>query len=96
MKGKKTGGRKEGTPNKINKLTRELINELAENMIEDVKKDLKNLKPKDRVMVFMKLAEFNIPKPQSIAIDINKSSKKTIEDQLLAMSREEPEDTEEE
>lgn len=86
-KGKKTGGRQEGTPNKTTKVTRDIINDLASGLIDKVKQDIDKLGSKDRVYVFLKLVEFNIPKPQSVVIDINKSGKKTIEDKLIELSK---------
>lgn len=87
MKGKKTGGRKKGTPNKITKITREITEELAVGMYEKVKKDIDKLSAKDRVQVFLKLVEFNVPKPQSLDISLAKEQERTIEDELLNLSK---------
>ncbi|MBQ8051627.1 MAG: hypothetical protein IJ197_08675 [Bacteroidaceae bacterium] len=88
MKGKKTGGRKKGTVNKVTAITRSLINEIASGMIDTVLKDIALLEPKDRVHVFIKLAEFNIAKPQSIDISLSPEKVKTIEQRLGELSQE--------
>jgi hypothetical protein len=36
--------------------------------------------------VWIKLCEFNVPKPQSISLDVNEAAKKTIEDKLIELS----------
>lgn len=86
MEGKKTGGRKQGTPNKVDKITRELIANLADGMVEDVKANIKMLAPKDMVYVWIKLCEFIVAKPTSVSIDVEEGLKKTIEDRLLELS----------
>lgn len=88
MKGKKTGGRKKGTANKATAVTRELINKLASTMVETVIEDIASLEPKDRVHVFIKLAEFNVAKPQSIDISLSPEKTKTIEQHLQTLSKE--------
>lgn len=87
MKGKKTGGRQKGTPNKITKITREITEEIALGMYEQVMKDINKLSAKDRVQVFLKLVEFNVPKPQSLDISLAKEQERTIEDELLDLSK---------
>lgn len=87
MKGKKTGGRQKGTPNKITKITREITEEIAAGMYEQVMKDIGKLSAKDRVQVFLKLVEFNVPKPQSIDVSVTNSQERTIEDELLDLSQ---------
>lgn len=84
----KAGGRAKGTPNKVTAITREIINDLASGLINQVENDLLKLSPKDRVAVFIKLCEFNIPKPQSISLDMNVEAKKTIEDRLRELADE--------
>ena len=94
MKGKKTGGRKKGTKNKVTQITHGVINDIAVGMYDKVMDDIKKLSAKDRVQVFIKLLEFNVAKPQSIAINLNKDAEQTIEDQLRDLSGEKVEDVE--
>ena len=86
MKGKKYGGRVAGTPNKVTLVNRELITKLAEGMVDQVIKDIAELNPEERVKVFIKLCEFNIPKPQTISLGLDAEVKKTIEDKLMQLS----------
>lgn len=85
-KRKKTGGRQKGTPNKTTKVTRETISDILEGMLPQVTKDIAELDPAERVKVFIKLSEFNIPKLQSVQIDMEVGAKKTIEDKLIELS----------
>lgn len=91
-KGRKTGGRVAGTPNKATRITRNLINDLAAGLYDKVVEDIEMLEPKDRVHVFLKLVEFNVSKPQSVAIDIMQEGKKTIEDRLAELSGDDEEE----
>lgn len=91
MKGKKTGGRVKGTPNKATAFGRELINDILSDYYTTgtLAQDLKDLEPKERVDAMIKLAAFVTPKPQTIDMSLSQSSKKTIEDTLIALSQEE-------
>ena len=96
MKGKKTGGRKKGTPNKVTSITREVINDIAVGMYDKVMADISKLSPKDRVHVFLKLAEFNVSKPQNINLEFNQQTKVTIEHELQELAVEPEEENEDE
>lgn len=85
-KGKKTGGRKAGTPNKATRITREIINDLANGMLDQVKADIADLEPHERVKTWIKLCEFLAPKPQAISLDITSENERTIEDRLIELS----------
>lgn len=86
---KKTGGRTKGTPNKTTQITRNLINDIVAGLTDKVKKDIKDLPPGERVRVWIKLCEFCVPKPQTIALDLFFNQKKTIEDKLSELSDDE-------
>ncbi len=86
--GKKTGGRKAGTPNKVSKVTRDIIANISADIYPLILKDIKSLPPNERVKVWLKLCEFCISKPQSVSLDIVADSKKTIEDKLIELSDE--------
>lgn len=89
-KGKKTGGRQKGTPNKTTAFSKAIIeNILAEyNNTGAMAKDLKDLEPKDRLDIMVKLMAFTTPKPQSIDMNLQTSEKLTIEHQLRELSAE--------
>lgn len=60
--GKKFGGRKKGTPNKDTKKLRQKVDILLSEKWEQLENDLKELKPKDRIEVYIKLLEYALPK----------------------------------
>lgn len=94
MQGKKYGGRKPGSQNKVTITVRGILSNAMDEYYnsEKFKKDLENLKPKDRLDVMEKLASYVLPKLQSTSLDMLVETKKTIEDRLLELS----EDIEEE
>lgn len=62
-KGKKTGGRRAGTPNKATADVRATIALIAERNIESVERWLKDIEdPAKRVSLFLDLCEYHIPK----------------------------------
>lgn len=62
-KGKqKTGGRKPGTPNAVNRDLREIVREIVEGNAEQIRQDLEALDAKERVNAWIKLTEFVLPK----------------------------------
>lgn len=92
-KGKKTGGRKKGTPNKITGLAKGMIVKWLEahsttpkdNKCSLMMQDFMQLDPRDRVKVS---AEFiKIIMPKNINID-ESEVRLTIEDKLLVLSEE--------
>jgi len=72
----KTGGRAKGTPNKVSTDLRTWINELLDGNRRQIAKDIKQLEPQQRVMIFEKLLSYAVPKMQSVEakIDLNKLS----------------------
>ena len=90
MKGKKTGGRQKGTTNKTTTFTKSVIQDILNGYTSSdlFQKDLKDLEPKDRLDVMIKLMAFTTPKPQSIDMTVNEGRTKTIEDKLAELSEE--------
>lgn len=90
MKGKKTGGREKGTPNKATVVNRQLIQDIVSPYFnsKQFKLDIGKLDPKERVDAMTKLAAFIVPKPQAIAVDLYNTKKNTIEDRLKELSEE--------
>lgn len=90
MKGKKTGGRKVGSVNKVTAISKDMIAE----MISEYKSsgmmisDFYSLEPKDRLQISEKLMNYVVPKIQSVAIDISQSEQnRTIEDDLAELAK---------
>jgi hypothetical protein len=67
----KTGGRTKGTPNKTTKEIKGIIQTVVEEQLETIEKDLKQLEPKDRLNVLLKLVEYVLPKQREQKIDFN-------------------------
>lgn len=86
MPRKKTGGRRPGTPNKDNAPVKAALTELFNNNFDKVQKDLDALEPKDRLNVILKLAEFVIPKPQRLDVELNATVKDTVTATLLELA----------
>lgn len=89
-KGKKTGGRKAGTPNKTTAFSKSVIQEILTDYTSSdlFKKDMKKLDAKDRLDIMVKLMAFTTPKPQSVDMSITSNKPKTIEDTLQELSEE--------
>ena len=70
MKGKKTGGRKIGTPNRLTKELRAALKNILHQEIELLPEHLSKLEPKDRLELLVKLLPFTLPKvePESYHI----------------------------
>lgn len=88
--GRKTGGRKAGTPNKVSGAIRKAISNAIDGYYTSAQfiEDLSALKPVERVMAMEKLAQYALPKLQSTTLDATVEKRKTIEDRLLAASKE--------
>lgn len=93
MKGKKTGGRQKGTPNKATAFSKTVIQELLDDYTSSdgdkkFKHDIEKLEAKDRLDIMVKLMSFITPKPQSVDMSITSTMSKTIEDTLTQLSEE--------
>lgn len=90
--GKKTGGRKKGTPNKSTTLGKEVIVSLLSDYSESglMTSDFMALDPKDRLIIAERLMQYTMPKMQATAIDLSAGDrKKTIEDRLAELAGDE-------
>lgn len=99
MKGKKTGGRQKGTPNKENPL-KDLLRHHSNTYFtpghdgqSDFDKDLEALSPDDRVNAELRILEFHTPKMKSVEIDLEATVEApTIERQLSLLCGEDPDE----
>ena len=89
MKGKKTGGRKKGTPNKVSGDMKAVLAAFCSDYYNsgEFLKDFFNLDPKDRLDIFTKILPYFTPKMQAVQADINAAVNKTIEDELIRLSQ---------
>ena len=83
----KTGGRKAGTPNKKTSPLGDEIRDITLELVPRIREELKTMEGRDLVNAFIKLSEFEVPKKQAIAADVNTSSaQSTLEATLIALS----------
>ncbi len=96
MKGKKTGGRVAGTPNKTSAVVRGAIAKMLDEYFnsETFTQDIAALDPKDRVAAMEKFAAYVAPKLQTTTLDVASEMKKTIEDKLVELSGDDDEESE--
>ena len=69
--GKKFGGRKKGTPNKMTKELRSTLKDVLFREIEEIEDRLDLLDLKDRLELLIKLMPYALPKVTSISHKIN-------------------------
>ncbi|MDG5800044.1 hypothetical protein QA597_06700 [Marinilabiliaceae bacterium ANBcel2] len=69
-KGIKTGGREQGTPNRLTKELRAMLKNILAKEIEKIPDVLDKLEPKDKMEMIIKLLPFTLPKvePENYAI----------------------------
>lgn len=87
-KGRKTGGRKTGTPNKVTTTVRSAITKMLDEYYtsERFEKDLEDLDPKDRIAAIEKFTSYAIPRLQNTSLDIVEESRQTIEQRLASLA----------
>ena len=96
MKGRKTGGRVAGTPNKTSAAVRAAIAKMLDGYFnsDTFAQDMAELDPKDRVAAMEKFAAYVAPKLQTTTLDVAGETKKTIEDKLVELSGDDEEEKE--
>lgn len=67
----KLGGRKAGTPNKSTAELREWVQKLVQSNMAQVKRDLKELEPKERLDVIERLMRYVLPRQQAIMAEVD-------------------------
>lgn len=65
--GNKYGGREKGTPNKLTKEIRKILNNIVHKELEKVEENLNTLEPKQRLEILIKLMPYVLPKVESIS-----------------------------
>ena len=63
-------GRTKGSPNKVTKDLREMLDRFIKENFEAIKEDFKSLSPKDRVKVYVDLMQYVIPKCQAVRMEV--------------------------
>ena len=89
-RGFKTGGRKAGTPNKTTGELRKMMEGFVVGNFADFTQAWLNIEdPKDRADIYIKTAKFVIPALQSVDVSGSLKTDKSIEQQLLELSKKE-------
>ena len=90
MTGKKVGGRKKGTPNKITKEAKEWITDLLHDYQSSglLDSDFASLEPMQRLLVVTKMLPYIAPKLQALSVSNEGEKTLTIEERLIRMSQE--------
>ncbi len=70
MKGIKTGGRSEGTPNRLTSEMREVLKTILEKEIDTLPNQLEKLEPKERLEIVVKLLPYVIPRITEIEMKV--------------------------
>lgn len=78
----KTGGRKEGTPNRDSADLKERIKALMDEQFETAKANLAMLDPKEQVTAYLKFLEYVLPKQREQKIDLSTLTDGQIDDLL--------------
>jgi hypothetical protein len=71
-------GRKKGTQNRSTAELKTVFQNLLDANISQMEKDLKELTPKERITVLLKLADFVLPKIQSVQAESEKGDNEII------------------
>ncbi len=67
----KTGGRQAGTPNKVSGDLKEFIVDLLNDNREQIKEDLKAMRPKERISAYLSMMQYVLPKQQAVSADVD-------------------------
>lgn len=82
-------GRKKGVPNKINGKTKEVFQMLVEGYHDQMKKDLAELEPKDRLKILLEMAQYFLPRMSTASVEakVENTAEIDLYAQLEAMSK---------
>lgn len=84
MKGKTNNpnGRPKGVPNRVTQSVREFLSDVIDKNKRQIVKDLKELPPKDRLIILEKLMQYVIPKQQAVSarVDFNELTDQQLDD----------------
>jgi hypothetical protein len=83
------GGRPKGTPNKVTTDLRKWVEQLINNNLSQMKRDLKQLEPKERLMILEKLMQYTIPRQQAISVEAQIQAEYGALERLLSNAPEE-------
>jgi uncharacterized protein (UPF0305 family) len=86
----KTGGRKQGTPNKVTGEVKTWLSQLIDKNRRQIERDIKALEPKDRLNILEKLMQYTVPKMQNIdgKIDFGKLTDEQLNQVINELTKE--------
>lgn len=65
------GGRQKGTPNKVTANVKEWLSTLIDKNRKQIEKDIKALKPRERLAIIEKFMQYVVPKQQAVSTNVN-------------------------
>lgn len=85
-----SSGRKKGTPNKVTHNTRQIVGKIIDDYLdsEQFLRDFKELEPRDRANLVVRLMPYRISSFQSVEFVDNTGNKETVSDKLKNLSGE--------
>lgn len=89
-KGRKTGGRQPGSPNKTTAMSKAVITQILTQYNESglMSSDFLSLDAKDRITIAERLMQYVMPKIQAVDMNVAAEVKeRTIEDKLIELSQ---------
>lgn len=78
-KGKKFGGRKAGTPNRVTQSTREALKTFLQAQQSEVEKAFKKLSPKEKVFAYTRLLPFITPQYSAINFSLKNMTEEDLQ-----------------
>ena len=78
-KGIKTGGRQAGTPNRLTSELRTILKNIIANELEALPETLKEIEPKDRLDIIVRLIPFVLPKVEMVNMEVGEPFGWTLE-----------------
>lgn len=69
-KGYKTGGRQQGTPNKLTRELRSILKNILAKELESLPDKLEKLEPKERLEMIIKLMPYVLPKIETVSMNV--------------------------
>jgi len=79
MKGKKTGGRKKGIPNRATVEMRSLLKGFLLQQWPEVKKAFEDLEGKEKIVAFSRLLPFVAPQYQAMSLSLHNMSEEDLQ-----------------
>ena len=69
MKGTKTGGREQGTPNRLTKEMRTILKEIVSKELNLISENIDKLEPEKRTEILLKLLPYVLPKVEAVNME---------------------------